>query len=82
MADQAPPTVRITCREYLGWRFGVDVPYLTLLTDLASVNAGRPFPRLPQTYVQAAVKVASQRRRRPGVPVRVLTADGKPWRAA
>ena len=82
MAVQAQPVVQVTCREYLGWRFGLGVPYLTLLTDLASVNAGHPFPRLPQTYVQAAVKVASQRRRRPGVPVRVLTADGKPWRAA
>ena len=76
MADQASGTIQVTCREYLGWRFGVGAPYLTLLVDLAGVNAGHPLPRLPQTHVQAAIKMASLRRRRP-IPSRILRPDGR-----
>lgn len=62
MAVQAQP-IQVTCREYLGWRFGVGVPYLDFLVDLAGINARRPLPKIPQTFVEASVRMASLRRR-------------------
>ena len=80
MADQASGAVQVTCREYLGWRFGVGAPYLTFLIDLAGINAGRTLPKIPRTFVEAAVRMANLRRARRPVASRILGPDGRPAR--
>ena len=40
------------------------LPYVLLLRDLARIDAGRALPRVPRTAVEAAVRMAWERRRR------------------
>ena len=40
------------------------LPYVLLLRDLAGLDAGRTLPRIPRTAVEAAVRMAGERRRR------------------
>ena len=63
MAVQAQPVLQVTCREYLAWRFGVGVPYLGTLLDLARINAGHPLPKIPRSFVEASVRMVAERRR-------------------
>ena len=39
------------------------LPYVLLLRDLAQINAGRTLPTIPRTFVEAAVRLANERRR-------------------
>ena len=63
MADSSQPVHRLTCREYLAWRFGIGLPYLALLTDLAQINAGHLLPKIPRTAVEASIRLAAERAR-------------------
>ena len=39
------------------------LPYVLLLRDLARIDAGRTLPRIPRTAVEAAVRMAAERRK-------------------
>lgn len=40
------------------------LPYVLLLRDLAFMNKGQTIPRVSRTFVEAAIRIASERLRR------------------
>ena len=55
-------TIRIDPVMVSVGRTALPMPYLMLLRDLVRINAGRPLPRIPQSAIEAQIRLGAERR--------------------